>query len=262
MRLNQDLHMHTTLSACCKDKVNQTPSKILALAEEMGVETIGFTDHVWSNPDLAPSAWYRPQDEGQIARLRAELAKLTTSVRVLVGCEADMTAPGKFGITREIAEGLDFVLLSCSHFHMKDSVAQPKDDTPRAMAEHLLQFFLSGVTSGLASAIAHPFLPIGHFNQLDSAIGAITDAEFQDAFGAAAEQGVAIEITTHFLPSGPGKNFSIETPIRLLSIAKQAGCKFTLGTDAHSPREQKRLPELAPLIEAVGVTEEDMLLKA
>lgn len=259
MKLNQDLHMHTYLSSCCKDKENQTPSNILALAEEMGVETIGFTDHVWSNPDLAPSSWYRSQDEGQISKLREDLSKISTSVHVLVGCEADMTGPGEFGITPELVQKLDFVLLSCSHFHMTESVEQPKGDTPRDVAEHLLAFFISGVTSGLASSIAHPFLPIGHLERLDSIIGAISDSELLDAFGAASEHGVAIEITRHFLPSEKNNSFSIDTPVRLLSLAKQAGCKFTLGTDAHCPSAQRMLPKLAPLIKAVGVTEEDLL---
>jgi HisJ family histidinol phosphate phosphatase len=260
MRLDHDLHMHTNLSACCRDKVNHTPENILSLADDMGLDTIGFSDHVWTNPALSPSPWYLPQDENQILELQKRLSKISTSVRVLVGCEADMIAPGKFGITREFAQGLDYVLLSCSHFHMTDFVQQPKDDTARAIAEHLLAFFASGVKSRLASAIAHPFLPIGRFDQLDNVIGSISDSELQDAFGSAAEHGVAIEITTHFLPSKKDRNFSIETPVRLLSVAKQAGCKFTLGTDAHCPYEQKRLPELAPLIKAIRVTEKDMLL--
>ncbi|TFH15104.1 MAG: hypothetical protein E4H02_08560 [Lentisphaerales bacterium] len=260
MKLNHDLHVHTYLSACCGEKRRQTPSAAISLAEQMGVQTIGFADHVWANPDISPSDWYRPQDESQISRLRADLATVSTGIRVLVGCEAETIAPGQFGITLQFAETLDFVLLACSHFHMKDLVAQPESNTPRALAEHMLKFFRSGVSSGLATSIAHPLLPCGRLDEFDAAVDSISDAEFTDAFGLAYDHGVAIEITTGFLPADSQRPFSIETPVRFLSLAKRAGCKFTLATDAHSPEAQRRLPELARLTDAVGVTAEDMLL--
>jgi len=259
MTLNHDLHVHTYLSACCQEKERQRPQSILALAAHMGVRTIGFADHVWANPDLAPSGWYRPQDGGQITRLRADLEGLSTGTRVLVGCEAETVAPGKFGIVREFAEGLDFVLLACSHFHMRDFVAQPASPAPRDVADHVLAFFRSGVSSGLATAIAHPLIPLGYVEAFDDAIASMSDGELADAFGLARDHGVAIEITTAFLPSGTHPLFSIETPIRFLTIARQVDCMFTLATDAHGPRAQKRLPELARLIEPVGLGDGDFL---
>ena len=259
LKLDHDLHVHTYLSACCQDKEGQRPAAILVLAEEMGLRTLGFTDHVWANPNIPPSGFYRPQDERQISQLRADLATVSTGIRVLVGCEAEMIAPGQFGITPQFAEELDFVLLACSHFHMKDFVAQPKSNAPGDLAKHMLNFFRSGVSSGLATSIAHPLFPLGYLDQYDKAVETISDTEFLDVFGATVECGVALELTTVFLPTTPQKTFSIETPIRFLSLAKQAGCKFTLGTDAHSPEAQKRLPELAVVTKAVGVTEDDIL---
>jgi histidinol phosphatase-like PHP family hydrolase len=251
--------VHTYLSTCCMAKEQQRPAEILSLAEEMGVRTIGFSDHLWANPDIPPSDWYRPQGKGQISKLRADLDGVSTGIRVLVGCEADMIAPGKFGITREFAEELDFVLLSCSHFHMKGSVAQPASTAPRDVARHMLEFFRSGVSSGLATSIAHPLLPCGFYDKFDEAVETISDTEFLDAFGLARDHGVAIEITTAFLPAFSQSQFSIDTPARFLSIARKAGCKFTFGSDAHSPERQERLPELIAIIEAVGVEENDIL---
>ena len=261
MTLNHDLHVHTYLSDCCSDKANQRPDKILALAEAMGVATIGFSDHIWVNPKIAPSGWYRAQDETQTTRLRADLASVSTTLAVLVGCEADMCAPGMIGMTRSYAETLDFVLLSCSHFHMRDFVVQPRSNSPRDVAAHLLAFFRSGVASGLATSIAHPFLPCGFIEQYDAIIAAITDAEFADAFGLAAAHGVAIEATTAFLPPRKPAEpaWSLETPVRMLSLARQAGCKFTFGTDAHCPEHQRLLPDLQQLIDAAGITDTDVL---
>lgn len=206
MRVEHDLHVHTYLSACCSDKERQRPRGILSSAEEMGVRVIGFADHVWMNPDETPSNWYRPQDESQITRLREELIGIQSGVRVLVGCEADTVSPGRFSITREFAEGLDFVLLACSHLHMKGFVAQPRSYGARDLAEHLLAMFASAVTSGLATSIAHPMLPCGHLEGFDGAMGAMSEGELADAFGLAAEMGVAVEVTIGFLP-GEGGSF-------------------------------------------------------
>ncbi|MCK5849343.1 MAG: hypothetical protein KAH23_00405 [Kiritimatiellae bacterium] len=262
--INHDLHVHTYLSSCCGDKENQTPGKILALAEEMGLDTIGFLDHVWTNTKVEPSGWYRSQDERQIILLRSDLAPLSSTVRVLVGCEADTIAPGKFSITKEFAESLDYVGLSCSHFHMKKFVQQPKDDSPRSVGEHLVMFFVSAIKSGLATVIVHPFKPFGYENQYDNAIATLSDAELFDAFSMAAELNVAIEITTSFLPPIEEKadskvsGWSIETPFRVLSLAKAAGCKFSFGSDAHSLARMKQLPKLEIFSRHLDLKDDDM----
>jgi len=263
--INHDLHVHTYLSACCGDKENQIPEKILVVAEELGLDTIGFSDHIWTNPQVEPSGWYLPQDERQIIRLRSDLASLSSPVRVLVGCEADTIAPGKFSITQEFASSLDYVGLSCSHFHMKKLVQQPKDDSPRSVGEHLMTFFVSAIKSGLATIIVHPFLPLGYKNQYDDIIAALSDAELSDAFSVAAEQNVALEITTAFFPSiekenGPAVSmWSIETPSRVLSLAKAVGCKFSFGSDAHSLERMKQLPELEIFSKHLDLKKEDMV---
>ncbi|HNT34304.1 MAG TPA: hypothetical protein PKH07_04825 [bacterium] len=256
MRIDCDLHIHSYLSACSNEKDTRTPGAIVSLAEEMGLRAMGFADHLWTNPNLAPSEWYRPQDESQISRIRNELEGICSKVRVLVGCEAETIAPGKFGITRAFADQLDFVLLACSHFHQKEFVEQPDGDSPQELGKHIMKFFRSAVSSGLATSIPHPLIPCGSLDKFDEAIASLSDAELQDAFGLAQSHRVALEITVGFIPNEK-RPFSIETPIRFLSLAKQAGCKFTLGTDAHSFKQQKRLQELRPLVEALQLTDED-----
>ena len=267
MRVTHDLHVHTYLSSCCADKEHQRPATVLAQARAAGVAAIGFADHLWVNPALPPSGWYRPQDATQIARLRADLAALppgaSDGVLILVGCEAETTAPGRYGITPEFAASLDFVLLACSHFHMHSFVAQPASAAPRDVAEHLLAFFRAAVTSGLATSIPHPFVPCGFMGRFRETLAAISDAELLDACGLAAAHGVALEITPAFLPPTKlredGATWDLATPARLLSLARQAGCKFTFGTDAHKPETLERRAELLPLAAAAGITPADVL---
>ena len=265
VRPTHDLHIHTYLSACCSDKARQTPSNILRQAAGLGLETIGFSDHIWVNPELAPSGWYGPQGAGQIEKLRKDLAATEAPLRVLVGCEAETIAPGRFGVTPAFAESVDYVLLACSHFHMTEFVEQPISRTPRSVAEHLLRFFRSAVQSGLADIIPHPFLPFGFLDLYDAAIATIPDAEFLEAFGLAAECGVAIEITAAFFPPNqdsfrdkPG--LSLETPMRTLQLARQAGCRFSLGSDSHCPEDMNSLPRLRYFLDNLSLAPEDLWL--
>ncbi|MHC4252564.1 MAG: PHP domain-containing protein [Planctomycetota bacterium] len=158
--IDHDLHVHTHLSSCCHDKTNHRPEAILRVAAEMKIATVGFADHLWANPRLQTTDWYRAQGEAQIVRLREDLAGIATDVRVLVGCEAETVAPGAFGITPECARELDFVLLACSHFHMRELVAQPPRADARGIAVHARDFFVSAAGSGLATAIPHPLMPL------------------------------------------------------------------------------------------------------
>jgi histidinol phosphatase-like PHP family hydrolase len=102
---------------------------------------------------------------------------------------------------------------------------------------------------------------MGYMELCDAAVAGVSDAEFLDAFGLAAANGVALEITASYLPDFWG-GLSVETPLRYLSLAKKAGCRFTLGTDAHKPEVRERLPELARITEAMGLTQDDLLALA
>lgn len=252
MKIEHDLHIHTYLSGCCVEKQLQTPAKIIPLAEKMGMKTIGFVDHLWMNPAIPPNPWYKPQDESQVTKLKQDLSTIKTKMRVLVGCEADTMAPGKFSITKEFAKTLDYVLLSCSHIHL-DDFAQPKSRAPRDVAEHLVKMLLSGVNSGIATIIAHPFGLFGSYHGLhDDLVKTLSDTELLMVFGAASKKGIAIEINAAAVALR-------DSPIRLISLAKKAGCKFTFGSDAHGPAGQQAIMKMQAFLDEVGITEEDIL---
>jgi hypothetical protein len=49
LHIDHDLHIYTYLSACCRDKERQQPGAIIALAERMGVRTLGFAGLIECN---------------------------------------------------------------------------------------------------------------------------------------------------------------------------------------------------------------------
>ena len=71
-----------------------------------------------------------------------------------------------------------------------------------------------------------------------------------------APDGVAIEITTGYLPHEIDDG-RLDCALRFLGLAKQAGCLFTFGSDAHAPEKQQLLSGLEPLTTSVGITEEE-----
>ncbi len=252
LAVEHDLHMHTYMSGCCSDKRNQRPAKILETALKAGLKTVGFSDHVWNVFD----------GYSDISRLRSDLLSVSADVRVLVGCEADTFSPGNFSITKEFAETLDFVLLACNHFHL-NCVQQPRDVSPRSIAVHMLDFFRSAVLSGLATAVPHAFLTLGYDAQQEAAVKAISDDEFLEVFGIAAERDVAVEITPAFFPRGnhaSGWNpASIYIPLRYLSLAKKAGCRFTFGSDAHSLMKIQGIRDISYFLEVLELSKKDIL---
>ena len=253
-----DLHIHTTASRCC-DCVEQTPDIVVPLLVGKGYRKIGFADHLWGSEKVIPSAFYASQDGSRQLEMFDYIHSRDWGVEVLVGCEADMVAPNMFGITPEFKERLDYVVMATNHFHMVDFVRQPREKTPRALAEHMLEFFISAAESGLPDILVHPFFPYGYVEMYDQTIASLADSELFDALSVAAENHVGIEINKCYLPNPQsGRCFDLETPLRVLSLAKDAGCKFTLGSDSHSLETFVVQDKLQAIGELIGLTADDI----
>lgn len=257
--VDHDLHVHTFLSTCCSDP-QATPEKILARAAEVGLRTVGFADHMWDRRVPGASEWYRPQSYEHIRRIREHLPADTRGVRVLVGCETEYCGRGKVGISPEVAEQLDFVLVPMSHLHMRGFTTPPWVLTSQEVADKMVRLFNEVVELETATGIAHPFLPLGYKIHTERILSLISDNQFADCFGRAAERGISLEITTSFFPSlGGGSNdFRDETFGRVLSLAKQAGCVFHFASDAHGLARIGRVLELEPYLRTLGITREDL----
>ncbi|KKR04421.1 MAG: hypothetical protein UT30_C0008G0043 [Candidatus Uhrbacteria bacterium GW2011_GWF2_39_13] len=258
MRILSDLHIHTSASPCCHDK-EQTIENITEATKNMGLKKIGFADHVWVSDMYKPSGFYNKQSGEEHLKLKEIAQSRDWGIEVLVGCEADMIAPGKFGITDDFKRQMDYVLLSSDHFHMKDFVEQPENSDSRTLGRHMLKFFISAAESGMGDILAHPFFPYGFIDMYDTAMASISDAELFDACAVAAAKNTGIEINPCYLPNA-AKNrfFSIETPVRFLAIAKEAGCKFTFGSDAHGIKELEAVKDFQYFIDALGLQAKDI----
>jgi len=259
--VDHDLHIHTTLSACCTDQ-QCTPANIIDRAAGAGLKTIGFANHVWDSAVPGGGQWYRKQSLRHILQIRRQIPDDTRGLRVLVGCECEYCGDGKVSITPASAEQLDYVLVPISHFHIEPMVKPADVNTPKEMAALLIQRFREAIELEIATGIAHPLLAHGYERQCDEILSHICEGELLDAFGRAAELGVSIEVHFGMFPGagkGETEGFHDETFLRVLSLAKQAGCCFHFASDAHHLENVTRAVKLEPYARAIGITPDDIL---
>ena len=256
--IDHDIHIHTCLSACCKDP-RSLPEFIIPRAAAAGLKIIGFSDHLWDSAVPCDSDWHRPQDFEHISRVRRMMPADTKGVRVLFGCETEYLGNGQAAISSEVAAQLDFVLVPISHAGF---VAPATGAGPEQLARGMLQWFAEAIELEVATGIAHPFLPCRYQDHADEIIGLIGDAAFTDVFGRAAERGVSLGITTGFFPSlggGETEGFHDETFLRMFTLAREARCVFHFGSDAHSLDSVDRVPKLARHVERIGIPPDHIL---
>lgn len=200
--LRGDCHSHTDAS--------DGGSPLWEMAETaigLGHDYLVVTDH---SPRLTVanglSAERLRRQLEQIAELNAGLS----GFRILTGIEVDILDDGALDQQEDLLAELDVVVASV---HSK--LRMPRDE----MTERML------------TAVANPNVDVlGHCTgRMVTGKRKRPESEFdaEAVFAACAENGVAVEIN-----SRPER---LDPPKRLLRLAVEAGCEFTIDTDAHAP---------------------------
>lgn len=199
--LRGDLHTHTEAS----DGSSPLQEMVLA-ALEIGHEYVAVTDH---SPRLTVANGL------SAARLRAQLdqvAALGAAVgpfRVLTGIEVDVLDDGSLDQDPDLLDELDVVVASV---HSK------------------LRMERAEMTRRMVAAVSNPRTDVlGHCTgrRLTGRPRPESDFDARAVFEACAAHGVAVEIN-----SRPDR---LDPPHALLDVAIEAGCFFTIDSDAHAP---------------------------
>jgi putative hydrolase len=211
--LRGDCHSHSDWSD------GGSPIEEMALAAaELGHEYLVLTDH---SPTLTVA---RGLTADRLRRQLDVVAKLNASLpegfRILTGIEVDILEDGSLDQTDELLARLDVVVGSV---HSK-----LRDESPR-------------MTKRMLTAIANPHLDIlGHMTGRKVSAAGEGDRghrsgrtrppstfDLDRVIAACVEHGKAIEIN-----SRPDR---LDPPKRMLTVAVEAGCVFSIDTDAHAP---------------------------
>jgi putative hydrolase len=199
--LRGDLHTHSDWSD------GGSPIETMAVAaRDLGHDYIALTDH---SPRLTVANGLTPERLREQLRLVADLNEKLTPFRILTGIEVDILDDGALDQEPELLAQLDVVVASV---HSK--LRMPADD----------------MTKRMVTAIANPHMDVlGHCTGRLVVGRGRPESQFDHeiVFEACRQFGVAVEIN-----SRPER---LDPPRRLLSLALEMGCMFSIDTDAHAP---------------------------
>ena len=216
------LHAHTDSSD------GSAPLTDMALAAvEIGHEYQAITDH---SPRLTVANGLSP------ARLRAQIATIDRAnevlapFRLLRGIEVDILDDGTLDQEPELLGALDVVVASV---HSK------------------LRMERGAMTRRMVAAVEQPFTDVlGHCTGRRVLGKPRPRSEFdaEDVFAACARHGVAVEVN-----SRPDRQ---DLPDDLIALAVEAGCLFSIDSDAHAPGQLDWLVDGCDRLAAHGVDSE------
>lgn len=253
-----DLHIHTPLSVCSNDP-EQTVENIVSYAAKNGISTVCIANHVWDCEIPAGSDFYAQQPFCHIMKIRDQIPKELHGVRVLVGAETEF-ASGHVMLKKEYRDRLDFVLVPHSHIHMYGLVLPAYCKNFALKAKYLKESFCDLVSQDAASAIAHPFSPVGHDSWGTRAVlSCITDEEYAQCFLLAKAHHTALEINGGAFVKDWNNAACMAEHERVFSIARDCGCTFTLGSDAHSVKELDNIHVAVKMAQRLGIGEDRFL---
>ena len=262
MKFNYDIHIHTNLSSCANP--DATVAGYVEQAQNTGLKVLGFADHLWDSKIPGVSKWYEPQNVEHVLQLKKEIPAdgMMNGIRLLFGCETEFTCEGKLCLAEENMDLFDFILVPHSHTHM--GVIVPRDwiADSSSHAKYLMDSFLALVNHPLSNritSIAHPFIPGTNHLICDEVQSFIPDSYFREAFHAAKEKGIAIELNGSCFISKDEKDIPNCEYVRIYSIAKECGCKFTYGSDNHSIFSERKLPVIEQFLTQCGIENADFL---
>ncbi len=198
-----DLHLHSNWSD------GSAPiEEMMATAQSLGHEYCALTDH---SPRLTIANGLSPERLRRQLDVIDELRERFRPMRILTGIDVDILDDGTLDQEPELLERLDIVVASV-HSKLKMDAA--------AMTRRMVR----AVAGGQADVLGHctgRLVEGGRGTRPESAF----DAEA--VFTACRDNGVAVEIN-----SRPERR---DPPSRLLDLALQIGCDFSIDTDAHAP---------------------------
>lgn len=198
-----DLHLHSNWSD------GSAPiEEMMATAQTLGHEYCALTDH---SPRLIIANGLSSERLRKQLDVIDELRERFRPMRILTGIEVDILDDGTLDQEPELLERVDIVVASV-HSKLKMDAA--------AMTRRMVR----AVAGGQADVLGHC---TGRLVEGGRGIRPESAFDAEAVFTACRDNGVAVEIN-----SRPERR---DPPSRLLDLALQIGCDFSIDTDAHAP---------------------------
>lgn len=260
--VDHDLHIHSFLSACSRNP-EQNPKRMVQYARENGLKKVCVTDHFWDEDQGSGAPCY---GEENVFDKKAWLGEIPQQedVTFLFGVETELDRNMKLGLSREHFDVLDFVVIPTTHLNMVGlTVDRREGDSTQKRAqlwlkrlEAVLSMDIPFEKTGIAHLTCATFAYWSRETEIEC-YRKIPDSEIFRLMQRAAEVGVGIEINSCSMMYKPEEEGDI---LRIYRIAKECGCKFYCGSDAHQPHELDRAMGLfQKAVDALKLEESDKL---
>jgi putative hydrolase len=235
--LKGDLHVHSNWS----DGSAPIEEMMLA-AKELGHEYCAVTDH---SPRLKVANGLSPERLRKQLDVIEELRAAAAPMRIFSGIEVDILEDGSLDQEPELLERLDVVVASV---HSKLSMDAP------SMTRRMIR----AVTNPHADVLGHC---TGRLVTGGRGVRPESKFDADRVFSACRDHGTAVEIN-----SRPERR---DPPTRLLKLALEIGCLFSIDTDSHAPGQleflgygaQRALDAGVPVERIVNTWSADELLE-
>ena len=220
-KLLGDLHTHSDWSD------GGSPIDVMArTAQRLGHQYMALTDH---SPRLTVANGLSAERLAEQLDVVAEVDDSLDDFRLLRGIEVDINEDGTLDQTPEMLARLDVVVASV---HSK------------------LRMDRIGMTRRMLKAVADPATNVlGHCTGrlVEGSRGKRPESQFdaKRVFAACAEHDVAVEINAR-----PERR---DPPDKLIAIALDAGCLFSIDSDAHAPGQLDFLDHGAARVQQLGL---------
>jgi putative hydrolase len=223
--LKGDCHLHSDWSD------GGSPIEEMALAAvELGHEYMVLTDH---SPRLTVARGLSAAKlRRQLDRVAALNEQLPRGFRILTGIEVDILGDGSLDQEEELLARLDVVVGSIHSGLREDSAQMTKRMLAAIASPHL--DILGHCTGRKVPASRVGLVGAGDRGHRAGQTRPPSDFDAGQVFAACVEHGKAVEINCR-----PDR---LDPPKRLLRLAVEAGCLFSIDTDAHAPGQLDWLP--------------------
>lgn len=263
-KIDHDLHIHSNLSKCANDTA-QTPERILKYAQDNGFHTVCLTDHFIDEDKKSPLADYEHRD---IIPYAAHTFEYITKalplpekegIRFLFGCEGEMSFDEIVLISNKRYDYFDFMIVPINHLHFIHLTRREEDTSIKSHVERYYERFDVLLRSDLPlhkTGLAHIIDGLGtdasrYMEYLES----FDEKILYNLFSKAATLGLNIEVNFNSLN---GNKDILKKEVQFHKIALNAGCKFYLGSDAHTTKGLEiARDKFEAAVELLGLKEEN-----
>lgn len=220
--IKYDLHIHVEY---CGHAPGMDVASILKRAAYIGLETIAFTCHIFSEKDIAI-----------LARVRKDIDKTAAGLRTIVGAEVDILGDHIDGrLATNNFDAMDYVVASIHYIPGLGILPHTPADNPLDG-----EVFFDRWRSTVMGLLSHEKIDtFAHPGRL-LATGCDLDIFFDDALGVF-DQAAKLSVKNHIAWEINELNAK-RVPVRyqarwheIYKIALAAGVRLVYGSDAHSP---------------------------